>query len=329
MTPSSLRRPRSRVAAAGLAAALLLAACSSPEDPASPATGAAPAETPTTPTTASPSPSPTETAPSAELPGGGHVMFPERRIIALYGTPGTPAMGVLGEHDVEGAVALAKEKAEEYQAFSEEPVQPGFEIITTIASASPGADGNYSIAHTDDRLEPLIDAAEENDIHVILDLQPGRNTFLTQAKMYEDLLTRPHVSLALDPEWRLPEPDMRHIQTVGHVQASEINEVSEWLAELVREHDLPQKMLIVHQFEDQMIRNRADLDASHEELALTLHMDGHGHRQLKLDTYERVTTDLPEGMWPAWKSFIDEDTPTWTPEETFDLDPKPWFVSYQ
>ena len=30
-----------------------------------------------------------------------------------------------------------------------------------------------------------------------------------------------------------------------------------------------------------------------------------------------------------YKNFIDEDTPTFTPQETFEVEPKPWFVSYQ
>ena len=40
-------------------------------------------------------------------------------------------------------------------------------------------------------------------MYVVLDLQPGRTDFLTQAKRYEPLLALPHVGLALDPEWRL------------------------------------------------------------------------------------------------------------------------------
>ena len=31
----------------------------------------------------------------------------------------------------------------------------------------------------------------------------------------------------------------------------------------------------------------------------------------------------------AWKNFYDEDTPMYTPQQTYALDPKPWFVSYQ
>ena len=32
----------------------------------------------------------------------------------------------------------------------------------------------------------------------------------------------------------------------------------------------------------------------------------------------------------AWKNFFDEDFPTFTPEQTYrDVNPRPWFVSYQ
>ena len=35
--------------------------------------------------------------PPVELPGGGRVVFPGRRLVALYGHPGAPSLGVLGE----------------------------------------------------------------------------------------------------------------------------------------------------------------------------------------------------------------------------------------
>src|SRR5690606_8171596 len=40
-------------------------------------------------------------ATGTELPGGGQVLFPGRRMIALYGHPGAPVLGVLGEQPVE------------------------------------------------------------------------------------------------------------------------------------------------------------------------------------------------------------------------------------
>src|SRR5690606_19606191 len=138
-----------------------------------------------------------------ELPGGGQVLFPGRQFFALYGHPGTPVLGILGEQPVDAAVARAREVAAPYERLSDVPVVPTFELIATIASASAGADGDYSSESAVDHLRPWVDAAGEAGMYVVLDLQPGHTDFLTQAKLYEELLHKPHVGLALDPEWRL------------------------------------------------------------------------------------------------------------------------------
>ncbi|NKE08582.1 MULTISPECIES: hypothetical protein [Kocuria] len=265
---------------------------------------------------------------TAELPGGGQLAFPGRRMIAVYGSPGTSALGVLGEQDVDATIELVQEMAREYQPYSDEQVIPAFEIITTIASAEPGADGNYTNELDPETLRPWIDAAGEAGVYVVLDLQPGRVDFLSQAQRYEDLLREPHVGLALDPEWRL-EDGQRHMEQIGSVSADEINQVSDWLAQLTAENNLPQKVLILHQFKLAMITDREQINTAHDELAITLHADGHGSPELKMATWEALQNGLPEGIWMAWKNFYDEDTPVFSPEETYDVDPKPWFVSYQ
>ncbi|MGJ9373923.1 hypothetical protein [Nesterenkonia sp. CF4.4] len=264
----------------------------------------------------------------AELPGGGDTLFPDRRFLAAYGAPGIPALGVLGEGEPQDAADRVKFYAEQYQEHSEEPVQPAFEIITSIAISEPGIDGNYTNALDPEVIEPWVDLAAEEDIYVVLDLQPGHASFLEQAQLYEDFLSQPHVGLALDPEWRLSE-GQRHMEQIGSVSAAEINEVSDWLAGLTREHELPQKLLVLHQFQLAMISDREDIDTSHEELAILLHADGHGTPGMKTETYETLQQDLSEDIWLGWKNFYDEDSPTFTSEQTFDVDPKPWFVSYQ
>ena len=263
-----------------------------------------------------------------ELPGGGQLVFPDRRMVALYGTPGTSSLGLLGEQDVDAAIKLAKKYAADYQPFSKEKVQPAFEIIATVASASAGDDGKYSSYVPVERLEPWVKAAQEAGVYVVLDLQPGRNDFLTQAKRYEKLLSYPNVGIAYDPEWRL-KPNQRHMVQIGSVDAAELNRANDWLAELTREHQLPQKVVILHQFTQSMIRDRSTLDTSHPELAMVVHADGHGSPGMKMGTWDNLRQDLPKGIRMAWKNFIDEDSPTFTPEQTFDIDPKPWFVSYQ
>lgn len=269
-----------------------------------------------------------EEAEPAELPGGGDTLFPDRRFLAAYGSPGIPALGVLGEGTAEEAAERVKFYAEQYQQHSEEPVQPAFEIITSIAISEPGVDGNYTNALDPDIIEPWVDLAAEEDIYVVLDLQPGHASFLDQAQQYEELLAQPHVGLALDPEWRLSE-GQRHMVQIGSVTAEEINQVSDWLAELTVEHELPQKLLVLHQFKHSMIQNREDIDTSHEELAILLHADGHGSPDLKIETYEALQENLNEDIWLGWKNFYDEDSPTFTSEQTYGVDPKPWFVSYQ
>ncbi|MEV4900560.1 hypothetical protein AB0K08_04365 [Citricoccus sp. NPDC055426] len=276
---------------------------------------------------ASPTPSPTP-KPVPELPGGGTTLFPGRRMVALYGTPGTGSLGLLGEQDVDGALARAADLAARYQPFSEEPVIPAFEIIATVASSAPGPTGDYTSYVEAEQLARWVEAAGQAGTYVVLDLQPGTEDFTTQAQAFEDLLTLPHVGLALDPEWRL-QPGQRHMEQIGQVSAAEVNETTAWLAGLVAEHRLPEKLVILHQFQTRMIPDRAAV-AEREGLALMVHADGNGSAEQKLETWRSLKRDLPSGMRLGWKNFIDEDSPTFTPEQTMtEVSPQPWFVSYQ
>lgn len=267
-------------------------------------------------------------APSYKFPDGGQALFPNHRLVALYGIPGVPALGSLGEQDIGEATHRVKQLAEKYQKYSDEPVLPVFEIITTIASAGATENGDYSSEIPAEKLKPWIDAAHESGIYVVLDLQPGLSDFLTQAKSYETLLKEPHVGLALDPEWRLA-PGQRHMKQIGSVHAGEVNQTASWLADLVRDNGLPQKLLLIHQFKLSMIIGREALDASRHELAWLIQMDGLGAQNVKLDTWRTITGKAPSGIYFGWKNFIDEDKPMLNPEQTMQIDPKPYFVSYQ
>ncbi len=264
-----------------------------------------------------------------ELPGGGFLPFPERRMVALYGHPQTAQLGMLGEQPPGEAVARVEALAREYAQVSGEPFRPAFELIATVASGSPGGDGQYSSRTPIDVLEPWVDAAEKAGVYTVLDLQPGRTDFLTQATAYEELLRRPTVGLALDPEWRL-RPDEVHLRQIGSVGIDEVNGVGRWLAALVRDHDLPPKVLTLHQFNLQMIRDRERLDTGLDEIQWLLHADGQGTQAAKQGTWRALRQGLPDGVWLGWKNFEDEDEPMLTPAQTLaQVDPMPYFVSYQ
>ncbi len=138
-----------------------------------------------------------------QLRNGGQRPFDGHRYVALYGAPGAPALGVLGEQGPEATVRRAEQVAKPYRAESDELVTPAMEVIATVAAGDAGADGDYSTELPVSTLEPYVDAAHDADMPVIIDLQPGRSDFLSQAKKYESLLKKPGVWLALDPEWRL------------------------------------------------------------------------------------------------------------------------------
>jgi hypothetical protein len=272
----------------------------------------------------------TATASSGEqLPGGGQLLFPGRLIVALYGHPGTSSLGLLGEQDLGAAITRAQEVAAPYEEAVDTPVVPAFEVIATVASSGPGEDGDYSYEAPVEQLRPWVEAAGEAGLYVVLDLQPGRTDFLTQAKRYQELLELPHVGLALDPEWRL-RADQVHLTEIGQVGVAEVNQVITWLADLTREEALPQKLLVLHQFQLRMLPGRESLDLARDELAVMIHADGQGATGDKLATWAALRAGAkPELAW-GWKNFIDEDIPMLSPAETIArVSPTPQLISYQ
>ena len=268
-----------------------------------------------------------------ELPGGGQLVFPVvpglpgKRYVALYGTPGSGALGVLGEQDVPSTLARAEQHAAPYRGLTGDTVVPAVEMIATIASAGAEDDGSYSRKRSVDELRPLVEAAGAAGQYVLLDLQPGRQDFVTQAQLYADLLALPHVGLALDPEWRLA-PDQVHLRQIGSVGIDEVNATAAWLAAFTRERHLPQKMLVLHQFSSRMIAERERLDTSHDELAPLIHVDGQGSQPAKAGTWAALRAGAPTTHW-GWKNFYDEDVPMLDPVQTYQVQPVPDLVTYQ
>ncbi|MFW3170266.1 hypothetical protein [Geodermatophilus sp. CPCC 206100] len=265
-----------------------------------------------------------------QLPGGGQLLFPQHFLVALYGLPGSGALGVLGEQDAAASVERAQAHAAPYEALvPDAAVVPAFEIIATVASAFAGPDGNYSTEVPAEDLRPWVEAAGEAGLYVVLDLQPGRTDFVTQAEQYRSLLELPHVGLALDPEWRLA-PNQVHLSQIGSVPIDEVNAVVTWLADLTRAAGLPQKLLVLHQFQVRMIPERERLDTSRDELAVMVHADGQGGQGDKQATWRTLRQTAPDAVAWGWKNFYDEDVPMLTPEETIaQVSPRPQLISYQ
>ncbi|HEV7652794.1 MAG TPA: hypothetical protein VGP26_31955 [Actinophytocola sp.] len=270
----------------------------------------------------------TMAAGGTELPGGGQVVLRGRRIVCLYGHPGTRSLGVLGEQGVAASITRAKRTAAAYGRYSDVPVVPAFEIIATVAQGAPGPDGDFSGESTVAQLRPWVDQARAAGLYVVLDLQPGRADLLSQARRYEQLLRRPNVGLAVDPEWKLG-PRQHPLGQIGGIDAQELNRTSAWLAGLTARYALPQKLFVIHQFRLTMIRHEPALNTTHDELSLLIHMDGQGSTAQKNSTWHSVVTARPANLPLGWKNFYDEDHPMLNPAQTMAKRPAPSMVSYQ
>ncbi|MCM3887058.1 hypothetical protein [Frankia sp. R82] len=263
-------------------------------------------------------------AEASQEPMGGRTLLPHYRIVAHYGSVGGGALGVLGEGTPEQAAQRVLAAAAPFGA-GDRPVQPAMELIATVAAASPGADGLYSSMLTDEAIMPYLTAARAHRMLLILDLQPGRGRFLDQAKRYERLLREPDVGLALDPEWKMGPAQVPGRQ-IGSSDAAAVNEVSGWLAGLVRQHRLPQKLFAVHQFTQSMLPDRENIVAR-PELATIFHIDGFGARQDKLDKYALLHAEPP--FFTGVKLFLTQDANIFSPAETLTFTPPPDLITYQ
>jgi hypothetical protein len=269
-------------------------------------------------------------APPRELPGGGRRIFPDRRVVAFYGNPTAAALGVLGIGKPSAMVAKLRRQAKPY-ARKTRPILPALELISSIAANAPGADGKY-INHVPAKvINRYLRAARQAKALLILDIQPGHADFMSETKRLRRWLKEPDVGLAIDPEWHTPGvvPGTQF----GSTTAADVNRVTRYVAKIVREGRLPQKLFIIHQFTQDMVRNKRQLQTPPElpELAVTMNVDGFGTRSGKLSKYKDFNRkrNRPPGTHVGFKLFYQEDTNLYTPKGVMALRPRPDVVMYE
>jgi len=143
-------------------------------------------------------------------------------------------------------------------------------------------------------------------------------------------LQRPEVHLALDPEWAMGAAGVPG-RTIGSLDARTINYAIDELAKLVDAHGLPPKILIVHRFTRDMVRNVSAVKQD-PRVQVVLHMDGWGPPTLKISSYRNFVAPV-EGVFKGFKLFYRNDrrdgSRLMTPEEILQLSPPPLYIQYQ
>ena len=255
-----------------------------------------------------------------ELPRGGTSVFPESRVVAFDGAPQADALGILGIGPPSRAARKLRREARRYRRPGR-PVLPAFELIAVIALASPGKDGKYRSRQTRTTIRRYLRVARRNDFLLLLDIQPGRSDFLTEVKALKPFLREPDVGLALDPEWRM-HGGQAPGDVIGHTTAGEVNRVTAYVQRLIARRDLPEKLMVIHQFTPHMIRKKADL-RDRPGIDIVLNSDGFGTAAAKRSKYRQLAPRATSAFHRGFKLFYKEDSGLMKPRQVLKLRPRP------
>jgi hypothetical protein len=259
------------------------------------------------------------------LPRGGTTILPRFRIVAYYGAPQNEALGALGIGRLPDAVRRLRRQARAYRRRGR-PVFPALELIADLAKPFPFSTGLYVQRQTPATICRYLAAARRAHALLILDLQPGHADVLREVRLLRPWLEEPDVSLALDPEWKVPEWAVPG-QVIGGIDASVVNAVARELARIVRAERLPHKLLIVHQFTPPMLA-RPERLRRYRGVELVRNVDGVGVRADKELAYNTLVR--PRDRWfHGFKLFYEEDGVVMTPREVLALRPQPDVVIYE
>lgn len=314
---------------AGPLAFLLLAAVVLPGVARAASTPTSPPDSPLVPRSAGAEPDErlTERVSPLSLTVHGSV-FDTAQVVSLYGYPGVPAMGVLGKYNPLDAVDEAVRIAEGYDSINgDRDVMPALHLIVAVAQRSPMDDGTYIDRLSEEAISVYVDIARARGVLLFLDVQVGWADPVSEVRLLSGPLSEPFVHLALDPEFATRSSGRAPGIAIGSLDAVEINAVQSYLAELVQEHRLPTKLLVLHQFVGRMLL-RTDEYTDLSEVELTIDMDGYGSAWAKLKNYESFAL-APYAERAGIKLFYNWDTPLMAPEQLLGLERPPDLVIYQ
>jgi hypothetical protein len=183
----------------------------------------------------------------------------------------------------------------------------------------------------------VLDMAAKANAIVFLDVQVGFSNVQSEIPLLEKYLLMPNVHLGIDPEFSM-KTGKKPGTVIGTMDATDINFCADYLAKLVKDHNLPPKIFIVHRFTKNMVTNYQNVRL-HPEVQFILDMDGWGPVSLKTDSYKAYVEKQPI-QFTGFKLFYKNDTrkprgvnmaetKMMTPAQVLALRPSPIYIQYQ
>lgn len=235
-------------------------------------------------------------------------------------------MGILGRLSGDALADGLRRQAAAYKQVSQKEVLAAYELIAVVAQGQPGSDGLYRRRESREVIDRMLKEARAAGFKLILDIQTGRSTVLSELRHLAPYLDEPDVYVALDPEFSMGSDGIPG-RRIGTMPASEVNDAIAVLENVIAQHDLPPKVLIVHQFTTGMLPDKESIWDS-KSLDVVLDMDGFGPPELKRHTYKTVLRQRPL-EFTGFKLFYIQDTGLLEPAQVLALSPSPSVIIYQ
>ncbi|MEI8273460.1 MAG: hypothetical protein WCG08_12625 [Paludibacter sp.] len=259
-------------------------------------------------------------------------ILPFKRIVAFYGNLYSKKMGVLGEYPPKELWRRLNIELKAWEnADPTTKVLPAIHYIAVVAQGSPGKDGKYRMRMPQRQIDSAMAIARMGNAIVFLDVQVAHSSVREEVPLLEKYLKMPQVHLGIDPEFSLKDGSLPG-RKIGTMDQTDVNFCSEYLSKLVRDNNLPPKILIVHRFTQGMLRNTKQIKL-HPEVQIIINMDGWGEPILKHSTYIRYIYREPV-QFAGFKLFYKNDLRKaphrmLTPPELLKLKPQPIYIQYQ
>ncbi|WP_201723581.1 hypothetical protein [Spirosoma sp. 209] len=259
-------------------------------------------------------------------------LLPNKRIFAYYGNPHSKKMGILGKYPKEEMLRRLDEEIKNWQkADPATPIQPALHLVATSAQGAPGKDGGYRMRMSDKTIKKVLKWGNEHKAIVFLDIQRGHAPLGPEMAYMEKYLKLPFVHLGIDPEFSMvtgAKPGTK----IGSYDAADINQAVQFLSRIVKENNLPPKVLVVHRFTQGMVKNYKNIKLD-PNVQIVMDMDGWGPPVLKKDSYHDYIQKEPV-QYTGFKLFYENDfrkpgSRIMTPAEVLALTPKPMYIQYQ
>jgi len=236
-------------------------------------------------------------ASSAAPPSGPQSWLTRTTLLTIYGRAfnTAPILGRLGFD--KGFADLQTQVRPFIQAIR--PNNRGHRIVVAVhliyAIANPCGGSGNCLGYLDDTgvniVNTYIKPAAQRGWLVILDDQLGRSWPAREVQhiIAKGYLAYDNVEVALDPEFRAAQDQAVPGIPVGAVGAGELNRAQWFLNHYAAVHHLPhKKILIVHEFQSGMIRNRASLSHAFPYVDPVVTADGFGDPLTKAQVYDAL-----------------------------------------